>query len=305
MKIFLFRLSRRLERAKDWLIGQSLFALMALLRLVPPRVAMSIAARVGSLLGPLIPRHRVMLDNLRRAYPEKDEAWIERTARGNWREMGHMAAEYVFLDKLVDLSSIGQPDALVEVEGIPRFFEILDHKGPIVLFTAHMGCFELLPLYAAHLGLDLTVLFRPPNNRTIARRVAETRSVGSARLVPSRAGAAWALASALERGATAGMLVDQKFKRGVATRFFGRECRTNPLLPKLVRQFDCKVYPVRSVRLPGGRYRLEIEPEMALPRNAAGVVDVEASCQLLNDVVERWVREYPEQWMWFHRRWDY
>jgi Kdo2-lipid IVA lauroyltransferase/acyltransferase len=74
-------------------------------------------------------------------------------------------------------------------------------------------------------------------------------------------------------------------------------------VPKLARQYECDVYPARSVRLPGNRFRLELEEKLTLPRDAEGKVDVAATAQLLNDVVERWVRENPGQWMWFHKRW--
>ena len=60
----------------------------------------------------------------------------------------------------------------------------------------------------------------------------------------------------------------------------------------------------RTVRLPGNRYRLEIEEKLTLARNKAGDIDVPATTQLLNDVVERWIREDPGQWMWIHRRWE-
>jgi KDO2-lipid IV(A) lauroyltransferase len=87
------------------------------------------------------------------------------------------------------------------------------------------------------------------------------------------------------------------------TKFFGRDVRTNPLLAKLVRQFNCEVYPARSIRLPDGRFRLELEPAIEIPRKPDGGVDVNATAQLLNDKVESWVREYPGQWLWYHDRW--
>ena len=88
------------------------------------------------------------------------------------------------------------------------------------------------------------------------------------------------------------------------TTFFGRECETSPLLPKLARQYECDVYPARCMRLSGGRFRLELEDKLVLPRDEDGRVDVNATAQLLNDTVERWVREDPGQWMWFHKRWE-
>ena len=74
-------------------------------------------------------------------------------------------------------------------------------------------------------------------------------------------------------------------------------------MPILARRFDCDVYPSRCTRLPGNRYRLEIEEKLELARNDDGDIDIHASTQQLNDVVERWVREDPGQWMWFHKRW--
>jgi KDO2-lipid IV(A) lauroyltransferase len=147
------------------------------------------------------------------------------------------------------------------------------------------------------------VLFRPPNNPYVARRVLAARRTKMGHLVPSRAGAAFALARRLEAGGGVGVLVDQKFHKGAKTSFFGLQVNTNPLLAKLVRQYDCEVYPARSIRLPGGRHRLEVEPAMEIPRNADGSVDIEATAQKLNDKVESWVREYPGQWQWFHDRW--
>ncbi|WP_204309320.1 LpxL/LpxP family acyltransferase, partial [Enterobacter cloacae] len=79
---------------------------------------------------------------------------------------------------------------------------------------------------------------------------------------------------------------------------------TSPLVPKLARQFECDVYPVFSVRLPGNRFRLTLCDKLDLPRNAAGQLDVAATVQLMNDTVEGWVRDDPGQWMWFHKRWQ-
>lgn len=301
---FLEKAWKRQRQTRDWLVARVLFALLAVLRLFPARKGLEVADRLARWIGPKTPRHRVALENLRLAFPEKDEAAIEDLARRNWGQMGRIAAEYVFLDDIFDFDpSRDSSKGMVEVDGIDLFLQLRDNPKPVIFFTAHLGSFELLPICAATFGLDLTALFRQPNNRYIAREVLSARRTRGGHLVPSKAGAAWALAGTLEGGGNVGMLVDQKFKRGELTTFFGRPCRTNPLLPKLARKFDCNIHPARCVRLPGGRYRLSLEPRLELARDAAGEIDVTASCQQLNDVVERWVREYPEQWMWFHRRW--
>jgi KDO2-lipid IV(A) lauroyltransferase len=192
----------------------------------------------------------------------------------------------------------------VEVVGAEYFLRLREEKRPHILFTAHTGNFELLPVAAAAFNLPVTALFRAPNNPYIADYIFSTRAGSMGELLASRAGAAFGLARVLERGGNIGVLVDQKFHRGVPTTFFGLPCNTSPLVAKLARQYDCDVYPARSTRLPGNRFRLEIEEKLDLPRTDKGAVDVKRTSQMLNDVVERWVRENPGQWMWFHKRWS-
>jgi KDO2-lipid IV(A) lauroyltransferase len=108
---------------------------------------------------------------------------------------------------------------------------------------------------------------------------------------------------ALDQGLHVGMLIDQYFARGPRVPFLGRETHSNPLLARLARRFDCPVHGARTIRLPNGGFRFEVTPAIDLPRDATGRVDVEAATALMNRIVEGWVREYPEQWLWMHRRW--
>ncbi|MDY8109930.1 lipid A biosynthesis lauroyl acyltransferase [Fulvimarina sp. 2208YS6-2-32] len=300
----LLKLVLRTKRVTDWVTAKALFAVLSILRFLPPEKGLELADRFTRTLGPLTPRHKLALHNLRRAFPEKDEAWIEKTARANWGHMGRLAAEFVFLDDLFDFD-VDNPDAgRVEVKGQEIFEDFSERKGPFIFFTGHTGSFELLPIGAAAYGFEFTALFRQPNNRYVAERVQAARRTAGGHLVPSKAGAAWTLAGILDKGGSVGMLTDQKFKKGQKTTFFGLPCKTSPLLPKLARQYDAEVYPARSIRLENGRYRLELFPPITLPRREDGEIDLNASCQALNDIVEGWVREYPEQWMWFHDRWN-
>ena len=122
-------------------------------------------------------------------------------------------------------------------------------------------------------------------------------------LEASRQGAAFAMRGVLERGGHLGMLIDQHFTRGVTVDFLGRPAFTNPIMGKFARAFDCPVHGVRVIRLPAGRFRLQLTPALDLPRDAEGLVDVQGAMQAMTRVVENWVREHPEQWLWMHRRW--
>ena len=295
---------RRLQLAEYWLIAQAAKAAIWLLRLLPMETALGLADRTARRFGPWFGRHRVAVHNLRLAFPEKSEHEIRAIALDMWGHMARLATEYIYLDRLFDYDPAKPNAGHIEAIGAERYLRIAAERKAHIFFTAHVGNFELIPIAAETFGLKVTAMFRPPNNPFIADYILSTRKSAMGSLVASRRGAAIALARILEDGGNVGMLVDQKFSEGIPTTLFGRPAESSPLLPKLARQFDCDVYPVRSTRLPGNRFRLELEEKVTLPRDAEGKVDLVATAQLLNDVVERWIREDPAQWMWFHKRWN-
>ncbi|KQZ16786.1 lipid A biosynthesis lauroyl acyltransferase [Mesorhizobium sp. Root552] len=301
-----FGLGLRIRNARHWLTARLAIAVIGALRILPPDSALNFADSAARRIGRLVGRHRVALDNLRQAYPEKSEAEVEKIALEMWGNMARLGAEYVFLDKLFDFDPKAATAGRVEVSAasMENFETIAREDRPHIIFTGHLGNFELLPVAAATFGMKITALFRPPNNPYMAEYIQSMRRTNMGALLPSSTGASFALAAILERGGNIGVLVDQKFTSGLETTFFGRICQTNPMLGMLARHYECDVYPARCVRLPNNRFRLEVEDKLDLPRNAQGAIDVQATTQLFTDVVERWVREDPGQWMWFHKRWQ-
>jgi KDO2-lipid IV(A) lauroyltransferase len=100
---------------------------------------------------------------------------------------------------------------------------------------------------------------------------------------------------------TLGMLIDQLCPRH--RRHFGRPTKLNPLFARLVRLYDCPVYGSRIIRRPDRRFGYEIVGPIDPARDARGRVDVEATMQIYASLMERWIREHPEQWLWLHRTW--
>lgn len=298
-----FGFAMRLQKLNYWLLARLTMAVIAVLRLLPVDKALNFADRAARRIGPLVGRHRVAVSNLRAAYPEKSDKEIRAIALDMWGNMARLATEYVFLDQLFDYDPDASAPSRVEVVGAENFERIAAENKAHIVFTGHLGNFELLPVAAATFGMKITALFRPPNNPYLADYILSTRRSNMGDLLPSANGASFALAGILSRGGNIGVLVDQKFHRGVETTFFGRRCHSNPVLGMLARHYECDVYPARCIRLPGNRFRLQIEDKLVLPRDEKNEVDVQATTQLLCDVVERWVREDPGQWMWFHKRW--
>jgi len=298
-----YRFLQSLINFRDWFIAQVIFLSLKLLRLVPMDSAIRTVERFARWLGPKLKRHQVALDNLELAFPEKSIEEREKIAIESWAQMARGLIEYGYLDVIFDLAEESQDSERIEIINAEQFLKLRDDGLPAILFTGHLANFELQPIVAAKFGLQIKSLFRAPNNKYVAAHIADARKDVSENLIASRAGASFQLMSALERGDHVGILVDQKFRRGINVPFFGHDAPSNPLLAKLARRYDCPVHGARTIRLPDGRFRLEITEELVLPRTKDGDIDIRGTTELVNKVVEGWVREYPEQWLWIHRRW--
>ncbi|MFZ1815924.1 MAG: lipid A biosynthesis lauroyl acyltransferase [Rhizobiaceae bacterium] len=286
-----------------WIVARFFFGFIWLVKLLPADAAINTIEKLGRYFGMRYQRTRRARDNLQKAFPQKTPAEIETILEDMWGSLSRTAAEYAYLDEIFDFDPQKPEGGRFEVSGIDNFVALREHDGPAICFTAHTGNWELLPVASAAYDLDITALFRPPNNPYIAKRVLSARKTAMGHLVPSKAGASWALADVMRDGGKVGMLVDQYYKKGVPVSFFGRPTLGNQLIAKLARQFDCPIYPARCIRLPGGRFRIELQDRLEVPRDSKGAVDVQALTQLVNTVVEGWVREYPGQWLWLHKRW--
>ena len=257
-------------------------------------------------VGPWLPEHRIGRANLEAAFPEWPPSEIERVLGGVWDNLGRIGAEFVHLDRLwhVINAGTGEMDQVeFTPETIDRFVRLREDGKPALVFAAHLANWELPALAANAFGLKSLALYRPPAIPQIRRYVLESRSARMGLLVPTNLGAPAAIADELARGTHAGMLVDQYNSRGVDVTFFGRRTKANPLMARLARHVDCPIHGTRVVRLPGDRFRVDLTEAIEKPRDAQGEIDVAATMQVISSVIEGWVREHPEQWLWLHRRW--
>ncbi|MCA0319506.1 MAG: lipid A biosynthesis lauroyl acyltransferase [Proteobacteria bacterium] len=287
----------------DWLVGMLVLGAMKAIRSLGPDRASDLGGRILPAIAPLISANRTGYTNLRAAFPEKSEEEIRVILKGCWENLGRTAFEYACMDDLWDYDPARPNEGRIITEDVPLFEHLRDDGKPAIFFAAHLANWEMPAVAAAAHGLDMTALYRMPNNRFVARAIQRIRGKTMGKMVASGGAGVLQLARELEKSAHVGMLIDQHLHRGVDVTFFGRPAKANPTAARLAREFDCPVHGARVIRLPGNRFRLEATEELALPRDAEGRIDVKASMQMMTDVVEGWVREHPEQWLWLHRRW--
>ena len=294
------------RRASDAVVGALVVGLLKTMRLTDPDMMADFAAWIMRTVGPLLPEHRVARANLAVAFPEKSPAEIAAILRGTWDNLGRIGAEFAHLDRIWDYNPLA-PNSNGRIQIAPadieRFRALLCDDKPALIFAAHLANWELPAVCAATYRLDSAVLYRRPNIARLNSWITETRSASMGTLIATGLDAPVKIAEALKRGVHVGMLVDQYYVRGVEVDFFGRRTMANPFLARLARHFDCPIHGARIIRLPSHRFRAELTEEIAPARDTDGKVDVAATTQIVMSIIEKWIREHPEQWLWQHRRW--
>lgn len=295
-----------LSRAGDAAVGALAVGLLRLVRVIEPDRMADFAGWFLRSVGPWLPEHKIARANLTAAFPEKSADEIDAILRGAWDNLGRVGVEFAHLDRLWE-HEIEHPNRPSRIEisqaNIDRFMRLRDDGKPALIFSAHLANWELPAVSAATYDLDSAVLYRRPNISAIDAWVRKTRSRTMGQLIPTGLNAPLQIAEALERGAHVGMLVDQYYVRGVPVTFFGRRTNANPLIARLAQHFDCPIHGVRMIRLPNHRFRGELTEAIEPVRGPDGKVDIAGTMQAITDVVEGWIREHPEQWLWQHRRW--
>ena len=308
MHPLLLRAKARLRDATkpigDAAVGALTVSLLRTTRWFDPIKTANLFGRVARLIGPLTREQRIGRANLTAAFPEKSSQEIEAILAGVWDNLGRLGAEFAHLDHIWEHDPAFPEKSRIEI--LPRTHELfaqlrLDGK-PALIFAGHLGNWELPAVAAVAHGLDAAVLFRRPNSASANKIIEELRAVKMGTLIAAGRDAPIKLAEALRNGQHVGILVDQYFTNGVDVTFFGRKTKANPTLARLLRQIECPVHGVRIIRLPGHRFRAELSDEVKPVRDASGQIDVQGTMQVITSVIEGWIREYPDQWLWLHRR---
>ncbi|HWA44345.1 MAG TPA: lipid A biosynthesis lauroyl acyltransferase [Hypericibacter adhaerens] len=292
-----------IKRFRQALEGALLLLLWLPVRWMPIDWASGLGGGIARVIGPWFPVSGTGRRNLKLAFPDKSEAEIERILEGAWDNLGRYALEYPHLKRIWDYE-VGQPGpGRVEVAGVDQFLALRDDGKPALIFAAHLGNWELLPVAAARHGLPVTVLYKRPRNPVAAEMLDRIRRDAMGELISTGIHSAIAAVEVVERGGHLGMLVDQHANLGPVVPFFGNPVRTAPLLAKLARRYQCPLHGARVERLGGARFRATLTPPLEIPVTDDVEADVEAIMTKVTSIIEGWVRERPEQWLWLHRRW--
>ena len=274
------------------------------LQRVVPFVSMSSMRAGGRALGRLTylvdrSRRQIALENLAHAFPARSSEDREALTRSMFAHFGGLVLE------LIKFGTYSREEMLAasEVEGAEHVRQAHAQGRGVLFFTGHFGYWEIFALAHPLRGEPVSVLARPLDNPDLHRMLEDLRtSTGNS--VIYRQGAVRHMLRDLSAGRGVAVLIDQHLHSADAlyVGFFRRPAATTSALAALALRTGAPVVPVFSLPLPNGRYRFIYEHPVDPPR--AGTPDaVREFTQRCTDVLEMYVRRYPDLWLWMHRRW--
>lgn len=272
--------------------------LIRLLNRLPAGVRRALARGTGRLAYVLGIRRKIALDNLRAAYPELPERGRRRIARGAYINMATAVLEGISSETLRGEAL----DKAVVTENWGPMQAALDAGKGVLVATAHFGSWELFGEVMARRGIKLNAVVRPLRG-VLNERLVQSRRSSGLEFIPTR-GTILASTKALRRGEMVAMLIDQVLpaERGVFVPFFGRPACTTPALSMAAIRTGAPVFVVMAAR-EGDHLRMFIEGPIPVPRSGDHRRDLVQHTARVTEALERYIRRYPDQWLWLHRRW--
>lgn len=288
---------------RRWLVhplqGIGILVLFLICRAIPIAWASAFGSWVFRTVGPFLRADRVARSNLRRCYPEKTDAEIDKIVWGVWDNLGRGAGEWGQVDRIPTTG----PRSRVEVVGEEHLLTAIENGGPFIVFSAHMGNWEIGSLVPAHRGAPLVNIYRFAAIPIMDYLFKKIRLRFCRELIAKGRDNPRRIFQTLKSGRPLGLLVDQKLNEGMAIPFFGRDAMTPTAPADLALRFNCPLIPAKIERLPNVRFRVTAYPPMEFPKSGNKKEDVRILLTEINAMIEEWVRERPEQWFWVHRRW--
>lgn len=276
--------------------------ILGTLKFAPRSVAIACGILFARFAFLLVGRlRRVALRNLELAFPEKTLTERKLILHGVCRNLGRLLGEFSQLPKLTQKDI----ERLVVYDGLEHYLAARARGKGVLFLTGHLGAWELSAFAHAMFGHPMNILVRRLDNPLVERLVEQYRTCSGNRTLDKN-GATRAILTALRNGETVGILADLNMVRnqGIFCNFFGLSACSTPMLATLALRTGAAVVPGFLLwEASQNRYRLYFQPAVDCIETGDPKRDIEENTAYFMKIIEDVIRQYPDQWLWIHRRW--
>ncbi|MCD4790669.1 MAG: lysophospholipid acyltransferase family protein [Bacteroidales bacterium] len=268
---------------------------------IPKKYIVKTGNILGSIAYLLDARHRrIARRNLRFAYPEWPLDKINKLSIKTFQNMGITVLE------ICQMTCFSKEDILqkVRIKGKENLLNTIKSPKGLIMISAHIGNWEMGHLFVS-IYIQKLLLVVVQNQPVFIELIIHKLRTSTGNTIISKKGAMIKLVRTLRKGKMIGLLIDQGTSRreGVDVTFFGHKTNATYAASLLAARYDCPVLPVYCIRESDAKLTVVVEPPLKLHKTDDMRSDLQTNTQIMTDSVEKIIRLYPEQWLWFHKRW--
>jgi Kdo2-lipid IVA lauroyltransferase/acyltransferase len=272
------------------------------LRVLPRRLARAVGAGIGALAFHGLERlRRVGVRNLKLAYPELPQEERDRILRMEYRNLGWLMAEFCLMWGYTAEGA----SRFIRYEGLENYLAARERGKGVLVLTGHLGAWELSSFYHSLMGMPMGMVIRRLDNPLVDEFVNRIRCRYGNRVIHKDDFARGLIAS-MRAGETVGILMDTNMTppQGVFVPFFDVEACTASGMARIALRTGAAVVPGFLLWEPSeAKYVLRFGAEIEVTNTGDAEKDAIANTAVFTAAIEAYIRRYPEQWLWMHRRW--
>jgi KDO2-lipid IV(A) lauroyltransferase len=237
------------------------------------------------------------MKNLSRAFPNFTKKQKKEILENMWDNLGRVVGEYVHIAKISKENLVKQY-VITSEETLQNIDFLKKNKLGGIIFSGHIGNWEIGPKCFSHYGIKAHTVYRPLNNIFVENITAKMRGES----LINKGGGNRKIIEAIKNGEYVIILADQKISDGERVKFFNDDAYTTTSIARIALKYGVPLIPARSIRIKN-RFRVEVEKPLEFKKTNDLNADIFNITRLINQTLEKWITEYPSQWFFVHNRW--
>ena len=261
-----------------------------------PIVSSNLSGKIFEKIGPFFRSKKIILSNLKRAYPDKSSEDLNKIINSMWNNYGRFFAEFMFIKDFRK----GKLSEKIEIEGKEILDDIKINNKQVIFISGHFSNFELMAMCLEKSGIKLSAIYRPLNNIFLNKIMETLRKKYICRnQIKKGIGGLKKLIELKKNNLSTALMIDQRVSEGVLSDFFNKKALTTTIPAQLVKRFNIPIVPVYIERTEEINFKIKISPPINFSENST----IQSITDELNLILEKMIIKKPEQWIWSHNRW--
>ena len=273
-----------------------IYSLFIIFKLIGLKLSSTLSSKIAILIGPFFRSKNLISSNILKAFPNLTQNEINIISKNMWSNYGRILSEYVFI-KDIRKSKIKN---IINIKGQKILEKIKEDNKPVIFISGHFNNFELMAMHIEQSGINLAAVYRPLNNIFLNFLMEKIRKkyICKNQIKKGLSGTR-ELIKCFKNNISVALMIDQRVSQGIKSNFFGQAALTTTIPAQFVKKYNCTIVPVYIERKNNINFKITIHKPLEYKKDDT----IENITLKLNILLEKMIRENPDQWIWSHNRW--